>query len=88
MNGKYTISERIDYRVTSHEKKFDSAEYNNCKNGKVFRMEEWICKECKGKYFDAVGKIVDYQVPLKQKLKSKYNQWACGEIGRRTRFRI
>lgn len=60
-------SKRSSYLVGSHACEFDEVAYRDKKNGSCFRREEWICKRCKGESFNFIGKIVDYQVPLKHK---------------------
>ena len=64
-----TKSYTVDYRkkgyiVKSHIKPLQQ-DYNKAKKIKPFRKEEWMCKLALGKSFNHVGKIVDYQVPLK-----------------------
>ncbi len=66
-HGNYKLSKRKSYRVESHYKAFDWDEYEKCKNKRPFREEEWICKHCMGREFASVGKMIDYQVPLKHK---------------------
>ena len=68
-HGDYNRSERTSYVTASHGKKASDAVYQARKNGKNFRREEWICKRTcdRSLTFDTVGKIVDYQVPLKHK---------------------
>lgn len=65
----YNLSQREDYRVKGHEGDFDCTGYMEAKRkkeqGKPFRKEEWMCKLCMGKCFSKIGKVVDYQVPLK-----------------------
>lgn len=68
-NGRYIQSNRQDYSVQSHSKPFNEAKYQERKNKPYFRKEEWICKRCYGKSFNFIGKIVDYQVPLKHSQK-------------------
>jgi len=72
INSKYRLSDRENYCVGSHNVDFDAKSYNVCKAKKDFRMEEWICKQCKDKNFTAVGKIMDYQIPLKRKRTEEY----------------
>lgn len=66
-NSQCIQSKRSSYLVDSHACKFDEVAYRDKKNGSCFRREEWICKRCKGESFNFIGKIVDYQVPLKHK---------------------
>lgn len=65
--GPYTLSHRDDYAVSSHEGVDDTVlnRYRHAKEGHPFRREEWICRLAMEKSFDVIGKIVDYQVPLK-----------------------
>lgn len=63
--NSYTLSQREDYCVKSHEEDFDYTDYMSAKTRKPFRKEEWMCKLCVGKCFPLIGEIVDYQVPLK-----------------------
>lgn len=67
MAGPYKSSHRESYDVSSHND-FDDAVWNQylkAKAGHPFRREEWICRLMVGQSFDIIGKIVDYQVPLK-----------------------
>lgn len=69
----YRPSKRESYCVKSHDGDFDYEAYECAKakskdQGKPFRKEEWMCKMCMGKSFPHIGKIVDYQVPLKHSL--------------------
>ncbi len=64
----YTKSERADFTVASHYKNDMNQIYEGymeAKSKSIFRREEWICKLLFGKTFNSLGKIVDYQVPLK-----------------------
>lgn len=63
----YTLSHRPDYAVSSHKSVDDAVlnRYHHAKEGHPFRREEWICRLAMGRPFDVIGKIVDYQVPLK-----------------------
>lgn len=63
--SSYHVSQREDYCVEGHYGDFDYAGYMSAKEKKPFRKEEWMCKLCMGKRFSPIGKIVDYQVPLK-----------------------
>lgn len=63
----YHVSQREDYCVEGHYEKFADADYMRAKEKKPFRREEWMCKLCMGKSFSPIGKIVDYQVPLKHR---------------------
>ncbi len=63
--SSYHVSQREDYCVKGHYGDFDYAGYMSAKEKKPFRKEEWMCKLCMGKRFSPIGKIVDYQVPLK-----------------------
>ncbi len=71
LDGKYNRSCRPDYRVLSHYHPFNTKAYDAARKKKTeepstpFRKEEWMCKMCYGKTFSHVGKIVDYQVPIK-----------------------
>lgn len=76
INGNYVKSNRESYCVASHNDPFDNKKYNVAKQAKPFRKEEWMCKMCKGKTFPFVGKIVDYQVPL------KHNKSDCEGMGK------
>lgn len=86
IHGSYNRSDRAgkqkSYRIRSHmqfllmseeEKK---KEYQNAKEGRRFRKEEWLCKLCCGKTFEAVGQVLDYQIPLKSNLAD------CGGMGK------
>ena len=65
--GPYTLSHRPDYAVSSHRSVDDAVlnRYHRAKEGHPFRREEWICRLAMGQSFDVIGKIADYQVPLK-----------------------
>lgn len=65
--GPYTLSHRPDYAVSSHRSVDDAVlnRYHHAKEGHPFRREEWICRLAMGQSFDVIGKIADYQVPLK-----------------------
>ena len=76
-NGRYIQSNRQDYLRDSHTDTFDEVAYRDRKNGSCFQKEEWICKRCYGKSFNFIGKIVDYQVPLKHKLLQE-----CSGLGK------
>lgn len=65
--GPYKLSRREGYAVNSH-RDVDATvwdKYCQAKKGHPFRREEWICRLTIGKFFDTIGKIIDYQVPLK-----------------------
>lgn len=76
-NSQCVQSNRQDYSVQSHSEPFDDAKYQKRKNKPYFRKEEWICKNCKEKSFNFIGKIVDYQVPLKHEHSQE-----CSRLGK------
>lgn len=65
--GPYTLSHRPNYAVSTHKSVDDAVlnRYHHAKEGHPFRREEWICHLAMGQPFEVIGKIVDYQVPLK-----------------------
>lgn len=79
MQGEYRQSKRPSYQVVSHDRDFDFAEFEKSKLEKAsFRKEEWICKRCNNQSFSAVGKVVDYQVPLKHTNKTEVEDNCVG----------
>lgn len=68
IKGKtYKLSHRENYDVSSHKGVDETVydRYRQAKAGHPFRREEWLCRLAVTKFFDSIGEIIDYQVPLK-----------------------
>lgn len=64
-NNNYSRRHRENGYVVNSHKTATKDEYSNAKSNKPFRKEEWMCRLALGETFDYIGKVVDYQIPLK-----------------------
>lgn len=66
---------RDTYRIKSNSHPYDVKEIEGSKpNEPINRREEWICKLSLGQTLETLGKVVDYQVPLKVRNHKNENE--------------
>lgn len=61
-----TIERQSSYKTKGHEQLIpDDDKINEIKKGAVRRQEEWLAKSMYGKSYENLGKVIDFQVPIK-----------------------
>lgn len=61
-----TIERQSSYKTKGHEQLIpDDDKINEIKKGAVRRQEEWLAKSMYGKIYESLGKVIDFQVPIK-----------------------
>lgn len=65
-----TVERRLSYKTEGHERLVpDNGKLAEIDSGKVRRKEEWLAKSMYGKSYENLGKIIDFQVPIKSEAK-------------------
>ena len=65
-----TVDRRLSYKTEGHERLVpDNGKLAEIDSGKVRRKEEWLAKSMYGKSYENLGKIIDFQVPIKSEAK-------------------
>lgn len=60
------INRQFSYKTDGHEQLIpDDNKINEIKKGGVRRQEEWLAKSMYGKSYENLGKVIDFQVPIK-----------------------
>lgn len=60
------VYRQFSYKTDGHERLVpDDNKINEIKKGAVRRQEEWLAKSMYGKSYENLGKIIDFQVPIK-----------------------
>ena len=60
------VYRQFSYKTDGHERLVpDDNKINEIKKGAVRRQEEWLAKSMYGKSYEHLGKIIDFQVPIK-----------------------
>lgn len=69
------IERQSSYKTEGHEQLIpDSCKIEEIKNGNIRRQEEWLAKSMYGKDYESLGKIIDFQVPIKKERKDNDNK--------------